>query len=453
MKSVDPQAEANLQRFLSVLAHMGWGFTRQARPQPLAGGRECPAGAAWVALPLAENHPVLAVAVPSALPDPAESFRHFEDIAPLHRALLRTLREQALAVHSLIVLDGRGAHLLDAENEDLLLAAPTREETEGRLLPLLDVQAAARGSLVSYPRKSVRQRARELADWTRLWTTRFGGRLDLSRSLADRFFQWLHLARLAEYRPAGPHPAEPFDRRSAPHSQAAARRLVEERFRALHERWFLLQEGPLRAMLDIASEAARTGELEACLQSYALLSRAKFSSEVFAEAFADEELRLLSWRHSLTGEADEVAAASGEGSYSDAPFRGEVPVALDACGTIVLLRVFDRLVDRVHRAALDRASASERGERPGMQLDLLSGPPQECRPEEAARFVLRHLLRPHTASPQRAVLARTILLARCCEWDERLHAAHLPFPRVDPVVTSPPPREAATTVQGPESLN
>lgn len=454
-KGIDPKAESVLRQFLSVLSHMGWGLSRQARPQLVERATQVPPGALWVALSLTENQHVVAVSLPGALPDPSEAFRRYEDLVPVHRGLIEAFGRRGLRADSLIVLGERGAHLLDVEQEDLLLVAEDREEIDGRLLPLLDVQAVARGSLVSYPRKSLRQRARELADWTQLWTTQFGGRLNLPRPLAERFFQWLHLARVAELHGVGSATGDRLDDVTAARTATAARRQIEERFRVLHEQWYLLQEKPARPILEITSSAARTGDLEECLQSFALLSRSKFTAEVFAEAFADNDLRVLSWRHSLTGETP-----SGESPephpYPDELFRREVDVALDDLGTIVLLRTFDSLVERVYHEALDRASALERGDRPGTQLDFFSDAPQECRPEEAARYVLRRLLRPHTHSASRAALTRMVLLTRCCEWDGRLHAAHLPFPRVEPRLTQPPVETRASAdsiAEWPEVLN
>src|SRR5690606_20917930 len=132
--------------------------------------------------------------------------------------------------------------------------------------------------------------------------------------------------------------------------------------------------------------SAKTHLLAECLESYSLLGRGKFISSVIAEAFADEELRLRSWRSSLVHDIP----GAGDDDESDARWLTEhYDIDFDQSGYVVLLRVFEALVEIVRRVSLSRQAAIERGERPGMQLDLLAEAPPEIPPAEAVRHVLK----------------------------------------------------------------
>lgn len=440
-------AESVLNQFLSVLGHLGWGLGRLARPQALSARRRDPAEqGCWVALALPEGHTLLVLAIEESLPDLSASFKNYQDLAPAHRRTFRLLAAEGMHARFLLLLGKAGAHMIDIEEEDVLLALASREEMDDRLYPLLDMQALVRGSLSAFPRKSVRQRARELAEWTNVWSARIGSALELTQPAAARFFEWLHLARVAELNRLGSFSGAAFEEFALP-GAPSPKRLLDERFHALHSQWFLLQDNCLKAHLDIVSRAARSDLLAGCLASYALLSRSKFSAHVLAEAFADEELRLRSWRSSLV--YDLPGEEAGEDIAGAERWLTEsYDVDLDEAGYVIMLRAFDRLVELVRGVALERESARERGERPGLQLDFLSAAPADITPYEAVRHVLRHALRVRTAQAQRLALARLALLASACEWTSKLHTSDAPFPRPQVELAAQSPEAAMAANPG-----
>ncbi|MDK2972321.1 MAG: hypothetical protein PWP23_2076 [Candidatus Sumerlaeota bacterium] len=444
--------EDRLQHFLSLLSHLGWGLNPSSRPQPLGGRRRDDlASARWLALSLPDSQSLIVLAIAGRLPALGEAYKRYEDFEPGHRAVLRALRDQNISGHYLLLIGENEAQLLDLELEDVLIDAVSRAEINERLLPLLDLQALARGSLSAFPRKQLRQRARELADWTQLWSTRIGGRMDLSTGMMARLFEWLHLARVAERNGSGPRYEQCFEDFAATARGTSARRFLEDRFRPLHGQWFLLQESSLKLMLDVVQQAGKDGILDDCLASYAMLSSGKFTAEVFAEAFADDELRHRSWRSSVTGELPEELRTEEdeERDWLQEP----VTLDLDRAGTVVLLRTIDVLTEKVRGAALDQLTALERGERPGQQLDLLALEPEDIAPQEAARHVLKNLLTVRTADPLRAALARLLMLTRACEWHRRFEAREVRFPRLRLDVETPAPAEMVMEEMPPAAMN
>jgi hypothetical protein len=221
-----------------------------------------------------------------------------------------------------------------------------------------------------------------------------------------RFFDWLHLSRLVLKRFPSLHPSGNAD------GFPGSRKELEELFRLLGDTYNLLQGASLKTQLTLIDEAHRAGLLADCLESYALLSSAKLDSVTFGEAFADEALRLLSWRSSV------VAGPTIDADDEDDLFsfvQRAYEVDLDENGTAVLLRRFDDLVSAVGSAALTYERAMERGERMGVQLDLLAAPVARPRAEEATRHVLKYILRVRTSESRRADLVRLLLAGRAVE--------------------------------------
>jgi hypothetical protein len=414
----------------SFLAHLGW----QVAPRAQARTLKTPVGElGWFALSLPDGATLLAISMGEELPSTAGAFRRFEDFTAVHRRILKTLRTHALHGRYVLLLSGFRAHLIDQLDDDFLLAVESRDEWDNRLLPLLDLQAVARGALSSFPRKSLHQRARELADWTHLWSARIGSRLEISPLVMARFFDWLHLSRLVLQHFPALHPSGTAD------GFPGSRKEMEELFRLLGDSYNLLQGAPLKTQLTLLDEAHRVGLLTECLESYALLSSAKLDAVTLGEAFADDALRLLSWRSSV------VAGPTIDPDDEDDLFsfvQRTYEVDLDENGTAVLLRRFDDLVSAVSTAALTYERAMERGERMGVQLDLLAAPVARPRAEEATRHVLKYILRVRTAESRRADLVRLLLV---CRATERAADAGHPLRPLPPVLVEvrggPPARD------------
>lgn len=427
--SPTPAADERLRHVLSALGHLGWALRAGLRPEPL--DPRGPSANAWsvaVQVPLAMpgGEVLLLVAREGEMAPIGQAFRRFEDLTSDHRELLALLGARAMRARYVLAMAGARAHLLDATEEDVLVATESPEEFTERLLPLLDVGAVTRGSLDAFPRKTLHQRARELGEWAQLWTMKLGARLEPTPSLVARVVEALLVARLASgvgYAELNPGP-------SLAVVSATTRRA--DWVRAVTERWHLAQDVSPRLLEAFLDEAARSGLLHEMLESLALLGTRKFTADVFAEALADEPLRLLSWRASVVGDPLIPAGSEADSSLLSQTFE----IDLDRAGTAVLLRGLDELASFARERALDWQAATERGERPGVQLDLLAAEAPRLDVRGVVGHVVRGMIRVRSSQPARAALARLLVVARALEWQARLGAGPAPLPRV--AVTSPP---------------
>lgn len=428
MPSRKKPIEATSHRFLQMLYHLGWSLSSINKRQSI--GRYD-----WQAAPLPDGQQLLLLYMPEPLARLDSAFKNYEDLTTEHRILQGELRRAGIHARHAILLDPQGAtQLIDLHQEDILLEARDEAEISDRLLPLLTTEALARGSLNAFPRKSVRQRARELEEWTRVWSNRLGASARSTREVTHRFFYWLHLARLAEQLAVGPALKVPFPEFALAVRPMQPAHYLAQHFSPLRHNWNLLQGMALDIQKKIAELAQEAGQLLPCLQSYALLSRSKFASDIFAEAFADEELRLTSWRISLIAGAIPV---------QEDPARwliDPVTVDLDQVGFFGVLRQFNSIVEDLRRLAREQGVARQRGERPGLQMDLLGEDPPELTEEDTPLIALQSVLRVTTSRRERAETARFVLLAHVVEWHARLRRAEPIFPA--PLVETIEPEQA-----------
>jgi len=417
-------------RLHHLLHHVGWSLA--ALEEPRAGK----VGLMQLA-PLPDNQALLFVFLSEPLPSSEAAFKAYEDFSPGHRRLFRLLCEEGVhARHALLIDSEFTTELVDLSQEDPLLHLRNESEVTERLLPLLNPTALARGSLSSYPRKTLRQRARELEEWTRLWTSRLGAATGATREQASLFFEWLHLTRHAELMGIGRTGLEPLARFAELDRQPTnpARRLLQS-WKPLAEQWSLLQGAPLKTMDQLARRAGEGGLLLECLQSFGRLSRSKFTAPVFADAFSDEELCLVGWRHSLVEVLPQASDAPDPARWLSATHD----IDLDVTGFPGVLAAFDQVAEELRMLARQHAVQRQRGERPGVQLDLLGTEPPPLEEVDGPRIALRNVLRIRTRSRLRADTARLVLLAHTAEWYARLHRPDALFPVPQIVVQGPPP--------------
>ena len=420
-----------------MLHHLGWSLSSLDDPQPLAYGNSRVPRASWQMAPLPDGSFLLLVFLDELLPDLASAFKAYEDLAPLHAELRWALQEgKLLTRHVLLVDPETNVQLVDFSREDILINARGENEVVERLLPLLHLNRLAGGSLTSFPRKTLRQRARELGDWTKLWSSRIGSVSGSSPEDVAPLFHWLLLTRLAEVfelgRP-GKLPLADYGLRSKPPQPV---RYLIGIFRPLAESWNYLQGASLARLKEIADRAHQKEQLESCLKSFSRVSRSKFSSEVFAEAFSDEELRMRSWRHSLV---------EAEIPPEEEPSRwlyDPITVDLDVEGFSGLLRRFDAICEDLRQLSREQAVLRERGARPGLQMDVFGSEPPAVTEEEAPRLALQLALRVRTSTRRRAETARLVLLAHAAEWHARLRRSEPIFP--SPVISTEQPQEPAS---------
>jgi hypothetical protein len=424
-----------LDWFLRLLHHLGWPASLAERVRPLAskpGRKGRWGGARYSALALPDGPPLLLVEAPFAPAPVSACFEAFEDLTQDLRELAAEFRREGIEANTVVVIGPRGgAQVVDFAQEEPLLATDSREETGERVAPLLDPGALIRGSLASHPRKAASRRAQELARWTALWSGRLGGALGLGRDPVARFFQWLHMARLAERcGMAGPRHV-PFALHHT-HKPGGALRNLLSLWRLLAEERQFLQGERLEAMARVA-EAAAPALLDGCLASFARLSVTKFSADIFLEAFADDDWRQVSWRAGLVPE--------GMPDFSQAPERFLIEpwsVPLDEMGYTALLSGFDGMVEALRRYAGESATAISRGEPAGVQLDAFGSlPPPSLADEDTPLFVLGSGIRARTSLRTRAELARMALLCHAAQWNVRLRREGAHYPLV-PVRVDPP---------------
>lgn len=412
--------------FVLMLYHLGWSLSSLEDPQPLAFGGSTVPRAHWQMAPLPDGHFLLLLFLDVTIPDLDVAFKHYEDFLPLHAELRRALKDNGLATRHVILADPEGTvQLVDFAQEDILIDARNEEELTNRLLPLMNLNKLAGGSLTAFPRKTLRQRARELNDWTRIWSSRLGSVSGAGQKEMRQFCFWLHLARLVEQLNLIPNRKLTFSDYGLKGKPPHPVRYLTQIFTPLRETWNLLQGAPMSTIKQIADRAHEAGELAECLQSFSRISAAKFSSQVFAEAFADEELRMTSWRNSLVW---------SDIQPEEDPTRWLVDphiLNLDEAGFSGLTAWFDAITEDLRRLARQQAVSQERGERPGLQMDVFGTEPPIIAEEDVARITLQSGLRIETEKPERADVARFVALAHCAEWHARLRRPEPIFPSFD----------------------
>lgn len=438
-------AEAPLGWMLHLLHHLGWANAATLKPKPLGTGRGVWDRAHAITLALPEGAPLLIVEAPAPLAGKRIAFEAFEDLTNDLLALRAAMDRAGVQARHAIAVEPRGtAQLVDFAQEELLLETGDRNETAERIMPLLEAGALVRGSLATYPRKGPAQRAAELARWTHLWTTRLGASLELPREPIERFFRSLLLVRVAEALGQSPADAPPLA--SVVAAPERALRTLATHLKPLVEKHRFIQEERTAApLLGVAKRAdERDGLLAECLGSFARCARSKFSADLFADAFADAELRQLSWRNSLLEESPAAA---------DAPtprwLLETCPFDLDAGGFVLLLRQFDRVVEDLRRLRQEESARARRGELSGVQMDVFGREPSAPPEDDAALFALGDVLRVTTTQRPRAELARMVLLAHTAAWNVRLRREDAVMPPAPVRLLEPPPAPAAPTASPP----
>jgi hypothetical protein len=429
-----------LEWFLHSLHHLGWPGGTVPRHK-LTGLKDLGGSAQYCALALPDGQPLVIVSCAGEMPPPSAAYEIFEDFSPEHRLLSLAFGKLGIDLRYVVILAPSGrAQLVDFAQEEVLVAADSRSETGDRILPLFETASVLRGSLVTHPRKSPLRRAHELEHWTRLWETRLGSSLDMKRPPVERFFRALHLARLATRLGYAPRMGVTFEDFATPTKSPDALKALRGLWRHLAKSTGLLHGHRLEELEGIATLAAEKELLAPLLASFGRLSSAKFSAEIFAEAFADADLRSLSWREGIL----DPALSAREDGASRRVVESWV-ADIDACGLTVLLRGFDRIAEDVRLCRADLAMRERQGEIAGLQMEFFGFDPSVPDEEETVAFILADALRAVTSSATRADVARMVLLARGAELNARLHRfdAVLPNPRIDVSSPAAPPPPAA----------
>lgn len=425
-----------LEWFLHSLHHLGWPGGTVPRHK-LTGVKDLGGSAAYCALALPDGQPLVIVSCAGEMPAPSAAYEIFEDFAPEHRQLAFAFGKLGIDLRYVVILAPSGrAQLVDFSQEEVLVAADSRSETGDRILPLFETASVLRGSLVTHPRKSPLRRAHELEHWTRLWETRIGSSLELKRPPVERFFRALHLARLAARLGFSPRKTVAFEDFATPSKSPDGLKMLRVLWRHLAKGTGLLHGHRLDELEGIAALANERDLLQPLLASFGRLSSSKFSAEIFAEAFADSDLRSLSWREGIL----DPALSAREDGASRRVVESWV-ADIDACGLTVLLRGFDRIAEDLRRCRSDLAMRERQGEIAGLQMEFFGFDPSVPDEEDTAAFILSDALRAVTTSPTRADVARMVLLARGAELNARLRRfdATLPNPHIDVLASPAPP--------------
>lgn len=415
--------EKRLHMYLDVLSHLGWGLGRAQRPKPLKIKDEPPA--CWTPMRLPDGSTLVILALGGGLPDTSESFQRYEDIAPRHLELFRQLEAVGIVARHVLLLPSCGGQLVDCERREVLVTARSQDELTTRITPLLNLDHVGHGQSMGFPCKSIHEHGRELSDWSRVWSARIGSRLGVGPAVVTPLVWWTLLLHAARF--VAPGWASPQLGGGGDHLKA-----LQQAFRVFQERHNLLQKPGWKQVAGLAAEVDRANLLEPFRASLDLLSRSKFSSEAFAEGFLDEELRQVSWRSAVLGAK---ATRGGHHLEETTDAADRVQVDLDEVGAFVLLATIDELCAKTHQRALEHQAALERGERPGIQLDLLSEAPDEPHPREAVQTVLARGLKVVTSRPHRADYARLVIATKAMELLRQYDGTDRPLPVIPVAVT------------------
>lgn len=428
-----------IRQFYSSLAHMGWGSRKWPEIRTGSGKgstgflKELGGETSTSVLALPSNKALLICSLEENL-GLESAFNRWEDFTPLYRRLLHQAQLQVPNARYLLLMSEAHGVLLEVDSETVMAFSSGKREWEERLLTKFDFPLLSTLGLGHSNGKTLRRSALELAQWTTYWCTELGSKSGESKSTVERFFLTLHLARLVDT--LGREPRERvFLAPPPPRTKLAA--MLEKLFLPIHQSQNILQMGGLEDSLKFARSIT---DLEALMESYWCLSRNKFTAEVFAEAFTAPDFLGYSYQQYMTRGASQPASDAGAALNMLIAQAHEIPVSvnLDETGIVVLLKEFDGLVERLQQSALEHQASLARGERPGLQLDLLLAEPEEPSTTNVVTVALRDLFSFETVFPERVPSARLALLARAVEWNARLsNKRNLVYPALKALVLPP----------------
>ncbi len=460
-RSYDPTASLEiLDRFLR---HLGWGRALDKSPRPLVRGRVSATTPKWKAR-FARDPEIPTFAILAPLEGPLTPLRHlytqFEDLGGEVRHLLSWWRENPPRPEYLLLTDGEQTLLVDAETEECLASCEVHTDLSERVLPHLDFRDVARGSLREFPRRTPDDYGKEMAGWISHWTATLGSSLKMERPSAQSLVESLFLARLAErlgFAPGKPRiedwawigegaggdagsKAKGRRRQVAASSPALKplRRLWQALDAAGYLRTFRLTERQLLALVERLHPADLP---DRWLAGVSRQSWKRFRAEVFAAAFADEELRHKSWTSMVTGELPAAPVDPQNSEDSSVWLHTIWELDLDALGYQPVLRALDVAVDSLREYNLTQRAVALRGDRAHLQLSLFEPPPEgltaTLRLTDPVAHALANVVRVRTQSGERARMMRFVLAARALELHEAAAPLLQPIPDLRSAVPEP----------------
>jgi len=485
---------APLETLMRFLRHLGWSRALGAEPRLTeigsgggasggsgGSGASAPGGSAWISLELRDPQtPLIAVAALAKghIASPRRLYSNFEDFGTETRRLLSFWRDHPPAPEYAILTDGQRTLLLDVAEEEILAAAEEAEELGEKILPHLDYREVSRGSLRTIARKPAETLGQDLRGWIQRWMSEWGGALDAPRAAALDLMEALLLARQAERlgfapgrqkledwawisegagkasgnraakRNAGSRemPEEPQGGAAKPERGSAGTARTSTSVRSASQAIAILRRiwSELESLgyLPRASSGRRglIGWLELpgvgllpdrCLASLSRLSTRRFSAEVFAAAFADDELRQRSWGAMVTGAADQHAKTCRVPENPPAWLQAPLELDLDTCGCGPVMQAFAKIVEGLCDYNLRQRAAALRGERTALQLDLFAPEPDgltaALNVADPVGHGLGNVLRVRTRDAARARMMRFVLASMALE----LHSPAAP--KLEPI--------------------
>ncbi len=325
-------------------------------------------------------------AAAGALPDFKELFESYVDKNAFVAEVLLLLQAHCDFPYLLFVGSDR-FYLFDLATEDILRWGTELEELEGLLLEPLAQRQDIRRCWDELPRKSQIQRAEEFLRWLELWRVAVGARLDseprfvqtiLQKTvllfLFDQYFglsdedlrlRSNFLAWRKGMRRKKSKASEPFDGVAWLHQASAE---VYESYQID----FLVWSERESAFFALMAADARQQFGNFVFELF-MLSQAKFSVRVQADAFSSPEARLRMWKFSVTEAMDVRKRLQAD----DANVYAPIEVDYDESGLGWTLHVVREVLEFWHEKCLQLERDLSDRRRFGVQFDMFQQPDLE----------------------------------------------------------------------------
>jgi hypothetical protein len=441
-----PDAQITAEKLFGVLHNFGWEEGDYSALKPLVLRK---AGKAQHFL-MATLHPMqtplvaIAIATQGALGRYQDFYQKYLDMDFGLRLLLDHVQQEVFAPYVLCV-DGQRAYLYDVDREECLVYCEDAREQAERLFPHFDRKKMQRETLEQLPRRTDDLLGRELCEWVKLWSAELGSKTGESRDAMARFFEKLLLLRyfsqlfgrripLSEFRRFLDAPERLAKRKRLPDAQRFLTTFLDTLATKHHVQFCQLGSEEKRFLRRSAGLDRKLNEM---LLQFNLLSREKFTVEVFVQAYADLSSKLKSWKARYT---------TRDIRLKDYMVQEEVlvykplTIALDDVGYAWMLRLFEEVVEYWMDYNRRVEAMIERGEPQSLQLDFFHPLPKTLTASGAIQnvvaFTLETSFRVQAQHTWQKDICRFLLSAKVLEICRRYKMPLTPLVTLDQIFQS-----------------
>ena len=352
-----------------------------------------------------ETRAVIAIPLGFGVPDYEQLYSHYLDFNVDIFLLFRRIEESFPETLFLVYTDSHRAYLYDAESRECLVHGERTQNGIEDVYPYLDKNNLTGGGAEDPGRKSSRRLARELLGWMDLWSAEMGSGTGASRTVMNRFMKKISLARYYRilFGPETPHLL--FDgfvsHPSRPGSGgmlASPVNFLKDLFSFFSRSYHLDVFETRRSEISFLKKAGGArGLLSAFLHEFNLLSRDKFSLDVFQTIWCPDKERMLSTKKAYTTRKDGFKKELfADDSIVLKPAVGDLekhgaPWALDLLEKTVLYWMdYNRIMEEKKTKA--EQSGNERMNPPLRQMDAFASSSRYMTPEGVVTDMVNHSL-------------------------------------------------------------